>query len=81
MSFPVTDTHPPSISAAAKIYGCSRQNLAALRQVHGISAAELLSPDRLFEILLEKGTASKLRTRLADPEFRRDAAERLTFHC
>ena len=72
-------TTVPSVSAAAKVYQVSRQGLNQLQHKHAISTAELLTPDRLFEILLERGTASKLRTRLADPEFRRDAAERLNF--
>jgi hypothetical protein len=71
----------PSLARAAKAYECSRQNLNILKQRHKLSTATLLSPDELFQILLERAPASRLRSRLACPEFRRQAAERLTFTC
>lgn len=60
----------PPIHRIASAYGVTRQRLHQLRREHGLTIEQLADPTQVFDKLLDKGRACKLRSRLRDPDTR-----------
>ena len=59
-----------SFSRIGAVYGISGQAARQLSIRHGIDRDTLQQPDALFDVLLQQGNRSPLRSRLTDPSTR-----------
>ena len=59
-----------SFSRLGAVYGISGQAVRQLSIRHGIDRDTLQQPDALFDVLLQQGNRSPLRSRLTDPSTR-----------
>ena len=59
-----------SFSRIGAVYGISGQAVRQLSIRHGINRETLQRPDKLLDVLLDRGNRSPLRSRLTDPATR-----------
>lgn len=60
----------PTGQQIADAYRTTRQRIHRLRTAHKLTIEEITDPETVLHVLLEKGRACPLRTRLTDPETR-----------
>ena len=60
----------PSLERLATAYGVTRQGITDVSKRHGIERQVLADPDKLLDVLLDRGNRSPLRSRLTDPATR-----------
>lgn len=62
-------TSPP-MNQITEAYQAGRQSIHDLKRRYNLTTEDFRQPDKVFQILLEKGRKSKVRTKLSNPHTR-----------
>ena len=70
--------HPPFITDISKAFGVSRQTFYEKSDSLNLTKSDWLSPDVVFQRMLEAGNTSPMRRKLSNPTVRKSIEKQLS---